>query len=150
MAAAADDGLAFFKSLSGHLDIELTEKPAPIIEGLYNLAAPPAAKVTSIALRLEVFERDKGEARPLTDEEWNRVVLRAPSIRIRGASEDVVEHQAPNGEWFTVREMAKAIEETERQTRGGSEWFDGIDVHHVFFEGIELEQDGAWLACWGS
>ena len=31
-----------------------------------------------------------------------------------------------------------------------SEWFDGVDVHHVFFEGIHQDSDGVWEIYWGS
>jgi hypothetical protein len=60
----------------------------------------------------------------------------------------VTEHVADGGA-FTVRDLAGAIATTERASRGSSEWFGGIDVHHVFFEGIE-DDDGAWRICWGS
>jgi hypothetical protein len=31
-----------------------------------------------------------------------------------------------------------------------SEWFGGVDVHHVFFEGLHEDVDGVWVANWGS
>ena len=34
--------------------------------------------------------------------------------------------------------------------QGNSEWFGGVDVHHVFFEGIHLADDGVWDIYWGS
>ena len=148
--ASDEDGLAFFNSLSGRLDIKLTESPSPITDKLYNLAAPSTARIASIELRLDVFEEDIGNFRLLTDEEWNRVVFRDSTIHIRGAGDRVVEHRAPNGKWFTTRELAAAIEETERQTRGYSEWFGGIDVHHIFFQGIDVGEDGVWSTSWGS
>src|SRR5687767_5159719 len=124
--ALDEDGLAFFNRLSGRLDITLTESPSRITDSLYNQAAPSTAKIVSIELRLDVFEEDNGDFRPLTDAEWNRVAFRDATIHIRGAGDRVVEHNAPNGRWFTTRELAAAIEETERQTRGDSEWFGGI------------------------
>jgi hypothetical protein len=148
--AIDEDGLAFFNSLSGRLDIQLTESPSPITDSLYNLAAPPTARIASVELRLDAFEEDKGDFRPLTEDEWNRVAFRDSTIQLRGAGERVVEHRASNGRWFSTRELAKAIEETERQTRGYSNWFGGIDVHHVFFQGIELGDDGVWSTSWGS
>lgn len=147
-----DDGLAFFNELVGELEIQLTEQASPLGDGLRMIAAPPTAKIARVELRLQVFEQDgdEGEGRPLTEEEWNRVVLRAPTIRLRGEGAGVVEHAAPNGRWFTTRELAAAIAETERQTRGDTDWFGGVDVHHVFFEGIELDDDGMWSINWGS
>ena len=67
-----------------------------------------------------------------------------------GESDVVVEIQSANGAGFTVKELAAAITETERRGRGSSEWLGGIDTHHVYFEGIELEEDGVWCINWGS
>lgn len=147
---ADEDALAFFNSLSGRLDIKLTESPSPITASLQNLVAPPTARIAGIELRLEVFEEDADDFRPLTDDEWNRVVVREPTIQFRGGGDRIVEHRAPNDRCFTTRELAKAIEATERETRGHSNWFGGVDVHHVFFQGIELGRDGVWSTSWGS
>ena len=44
-----------------------------------------------------------------------------------------------------------AVEETEKLTRAESEWFDGVDVHHVFFEGIRyVSEHDHWYIAWGS
>ena len=94
---------------------------------------------------------DFGDPRDLTEDEWSRVVLHTPLIRMRGENDaQVVEHRALGGVAFTVRDLAAAIAETERHTRGGTVWDGGIDVHHIYFEGIELEEDGVWLISWGS
>jgi hypothetical protein len=145
------DALDFFNGLSGHLDVKLTEAAKPVSEHVMNLQASPTARLDSIGLRLSVYEPDNDpKFRPLTDAEWSRVVLHAATIRMRGETEKIVEHAAPNGASFTVRELAAAVEETERQGRGDSQWLGGIDVHHVFFEGIEEDVDGVWTICWGS
>jgi len=159
-----EGGLRFFNTLSGRLHIRLSEPTQAISERLLNQMAPPSARIEEVSLTLQVREQGEGREeddafdlddlpapRALTEEEWSRVVLRTPSIRMRGENdEEVVEHRAPDGVAFTVRDLAAAVAETERRTRGGSEWFGGIDVHHVYFEGIELEEDGVWFICWGS
>lgn len=149
MPIVDDVGLEFFNRLSGELEIELTEAPERIAD-LANLAAPPTARLVSVALRLEVFEDD--DFRPLTADELGRVVLRTPRIRMRSYQLEkvVVEHEAPAGARFTVADLGAAVEATERRTRGDTEWFGGIDVHHIFFEGIELGDDGVWMIWWGS
>jgi hypothetical protein len=149
MATTGDD-LDFFNRLSGRLEVTLTENPERITERLHNLAAPATARLARIELRLEVFEEEAGAFRALTDDESNRIAFRRSTIHLRGLGERVVQHAAPNGRWFTVRELAAAVEETERQTRGDSEWFGGIDVHHVFFQGIHEGNDGVWTISWGS
>jgi len=144
-----EEALEFFNGLSGQLAVELTEPAHSISENLPgNLVAPTGARVKQVSLELRVFEED--DFRDLSEEEWSRVVIRAPSVRMRGESEVVVEHPAPDGNAFTVRDLGEAVAKTERQGRDESEWFGGVDVHHVFFEGISLEDDGVWSICWGS
>jgi hypothetical protein len=151
--------LHFFNKLAGRLDIRLSEPAVPIAPGWLNLKAPPSARIEDVCLIMQVrdeVEDDTAcdvwpEPRDLTEEEWSRVALRAPSIRMRGENDDeVVEHRAPDGHTFTIRDLAAAVAETERRTRGGTSWEGGIDVHHIYFEGIELEEDGVWFIQWGS
>jgi hypothetical protein len=145
-----DEALHFFNRLSGRLVIGLSEPPRPMSDRLANLVAPPTSRLEEVSLVMKVFLRASG-FRELTDAEWERVVLRSPAIRMRGSDrEGVVEHRPPEGIAFTTRDLTAAIVETERQTRGETEWFGGMDVHHVFFEGIKLDEDGVWSIRWGS
>jgi hypothetical protein len=146
----SDDALEFFNRLSGRLTIELTEPPQQAAPHLMNLVAAPTARIAHVAMSFEVWEGDEN-FRELTEEEWQRPILREPSIKMRSVDTDeiVIDHAAPNGKWFTVRDLANAIARTERESREHGEWLGGVDVHHVFFEGIELE-DGVWTICWGS
>lgn len=140
--------LKFFNGLSAILKITLTEPTEAISPALENQKATPAAKIESLELTPSVFLRESSEFRDLTPEELALVVLEEKSIRLRGLGE-AIEHEAPNGSSFTVSELLAAIAKTERQTRDQSEWFEGVDVHHIFFEGIHQE-DGIWQARWGS
>jgi hypothetical protein len=143
--------LELFNGLSGRLKIELSEPPEQVSPKLLNLKASATAQVLSVKLELEVFDEDDDDGRPLTDAEWSHVVFTAPSIRLVGeGANEVVEHRAPDGKCFTVRDLAAAIEATERKTRASSEWLGGVDVHHIYFEGLEEDDDGAWAICWGS
>jgi hypothetical protein len=141
--------LKFFNGLSAILKITLTEATEAISPNLENQKATPTARIESLELTPSVFLRENSEFRDLTPEELALVVLEEKSIRLRGLGE-AVEHEAPNGESFTVADLLAAIAATERQTRDQSEWFDGVDVHHVFFEGIRRGDDGIWRARWGS
>lgn len=132
--------LEFFNSLSGKLDIELTTPPERVGD-LLNERATPDAAIVSLKLTAEVFNEETETFRPLTPEELDSVAYRGASIRLRSEDGDPVAHAAPNGEFFTVRQLLQAVEETERQTRGQSEWLGGVDVHHVFFEGIHREDE---------
>ena len=137
--------LRFFNSLSGSLKVDLTDPAQPIAD-LLNVSPPPSARVVKVELGAEVFNQDTKEFRPLTPEELGSIAFRAGEIRLRGESGEIVTHHAPNGTFFTVEQLLEAVEETERQTRSESEWFGGVDVHHVFFEGIHPseDEDGVW------
>lgn len=140
--------LEFFRELSGRLEIALSEPTHAITPKLMNQAAPPTAKIVSLRFEAEVFDDD--EPRPLTEEELDRVVLVANNIRLRDAeTRSTIEHLAPDGLKFTVRDMIDVVERSELAFRQKSDWFGGVDVHHVFFEGME-EVDGAWEIHWGS
>jgi hypothetical protein len=52
--------------------------------------------------------------------------------------------------FFTVAEVVKIIEKFERIDRPKSEWFGGIDCHHIFFEGIHQEAGNSFYVRWGS
>jgi hypothetical protein len=140
--------MEFLNTLSGTLEIELTEATERIAPNLDNMKAPASARIKRLALKAQVFEGD--DFRPLTEEELERVVWQGPEIQLVGESGGEVSHRAPNGESFTVRDVLAAVEETERQTRESSEWFGGVDVHHIFFEGLEQEGDNRWQIVWGS
>lgn len=142
-----DSPLTFFNGLSGILRIELSEPTERVVEELENRRAPPSAVILSLRLEANVFEND--DMRPLTEAELEQVVLTEGEVVLESHGR-AIRHAAPNGVHFTVRDLLAAVEETERKTRGDSEWFEGVDVHHVFFEGIDLRDDGAWHIHWGS
>lgn len=140
--------LAFFNSLSGSLEIELSEPAKPVSDKVANLAAPPGAKVKSLRLVLGVLE---GEVvRKLTDSELDTVALRQAQVTLHAESGEAVQHDAPNGEYFTVRDLIQAVEKTESTLRGKTEWLGGIDVHHIYFEGLEATKPGHFEILWGS
>lgn len=112
------------------------------------MAAPPTARVKSVKLRAEVFENN--DVRPLTEEELNSIALRQPSVTLQNDSGKQVTHRASNGAHFTVRELLNAVEETERKLRAETEWLGGVDVHHIYFEGIEPIGPATFQILWGS
>jgi len=144
-------GLEFLnRQLSGRLEIELSEPAERITPHLLNLKASPTAIVTSLRLDTYMLDEEAHERRPLTEIEHGLVVFEGPRLILRGDSGGPFEHHAPNGRSFTVRDVIAAVESTERQTRGSSDWLGGVDVHHVYFEGLAPEDDGSWSICWGS
>ncbi|MEM1350674.1 MAG: hypothetical protein AAGI01_19080, partial [Myxococcota bacterium] len=106
------------------------------------------ATVKAVKFRVQIYERE--EIREVSGEEWEAAVLDESTIKVRSESGSVMGFDAPNGKYFTLRDLAEVIERLELVTRGDSEWFGGVDVHHVYFDGISRESDGVWSIFWGS
>jgi hypothetical protein len=145
----ASSDLDFFNSLAGYLDIELSVPAQQVSPQILNLQASPEAKMVGLNFTAQVYDAAKGECRALTPEELDSVAFRGSEIRFRSGGRTVT-HYAQNGTFFTVRQLLLAVEETERQTRSEMEWLGGVDVHHIIFEGIHEDSDGAWFIWWGS
>ena len=153
--------LEFFNTINGDLEIELSIPPRQI-GNLMNMEADADAEIVSVKLKPHLYDEATDDIRDLTPEELDRVAYRGSQIKLRNPdAERVITHQAPNGRYFTVRELLAAVEETERQVRGDTEWFDGVDIQHVYFEGIyppdedDLDDDeefepGVFDIYWGS
>lgn len=142
--------LEFFNSIRGKLRIGL-DLPAEPVPGLpLCRRAAPNARMIYLLLEPGIYDGEADEPRPLTQEELDSVAFRGLSIRLQGKGGVTVLHDAPNGSYFTVGELLRAVEETERQSRPKSEWDGGIDVDHVFFDGISPCPGDVWDICWGS
>ena len=133
------------ENVSGRLEIELTEPPVTMTPVLMNKIAPENAKIVSLNLKMRIYSED---FRPLTDDEWNMIAFSQPILQLLSESGEIFDYAAPDSKQFTVRDLVAAIEQHEFHTRNAT-WFGGIDVHHVFFEGIHWENN-AWIVAWGS
>lgn len=53
---------------------------------------------------------------------------------------------------FTLREVINHVLEFEKIDRPKTDWFGGIDAHHIFFEGFSKikDKDNTYSICWGS
>lgn len=139
------------EAVSARLYISLTEPEVLVAPHttLKNKKATPSAQITSLELKSKVYVREEGDSRPITEEELGAVAFENAGIEIKSLGH-VVKHDAPNGEAFTVRDLLQAVEDTERQVRGVSEWFGGVDCHHIYYEGLHLQEDGTYSVFWGS
>lgn len=106
---------------------------------LVNRFAHASARIAS----LRVVARNHHDGCPLSPAQLDEPVLRASTIDIgNGIAETRL--RLPAGHTaFRVRDILAAIEELEWITRPQSEWFGGIDVHHIFFEGLKPAFVGA-------
>ena len=145
----ADEPDTLFDHISGKLKIQLSKAAEPIAPNHSNEKAPADAQIVSLAFVATICEDDAFRA--LTAGELDEVALTSREIRLKSdRGEGVLQFAAPNGVHFTVRDLIAAIEKTERETRPKGKWFGGIDVHHVFFEGLSRGEDGTWSINWGS
>jgi hypothetical protein len=151
-------GFKLFNNLSGTTHIETSEE-AQQIGNLLNLKSSPTATLLSVTWEPTVYQPDNDDDpfRDLTVSERDLVVFDSPAITLGCSISDycgdgeTTEHQAPNGKNFTVRDMVKAVCENQQQTRGQTDWFGGIDVHHIYFEGLnQSEGSDVWTISWGS
>ncbi len=150
--------LAFFNGLSGWLRIDFN---LPDRE-LFDRDNPPNWKTVQLMrfeFEIKHYLPEEQDFCPLTDEELDSVAFVGGHIVLRNLnliSEAVaVRHEAPNGRYFTVKQLRQAIEDTERAARiqFGEDReldLDCLDAGHVYFEGIGPQQDGSWLIYWGS
>ncbi|MCC6128685.1 MAG: hypothetical protein IT186_02055 [Acidobacteria bacterium] len=144
-----DAALEFFNGLAGTLRVELNESPQQI-GGLLNLIAPPSARIVSVSFDVHVFDPESEEGRPLTDAELDTVVFTGSALDLRGEGDVTVTHHAPNGYTFRIRDLIAAIEISERASRDSGDWLGGVDVHHIYFEGMDRSPNGVWNVYWGS
>ena len=49
-----------------------------------------------------------------------------------------------------MRDALLAVAKFEKVARQTSEWFGGVDTHHIFFEGMHKDKDGCYSVYWGS
>lgn len=131
--------------ISGMLKIDLTKEPVKIVSGLSNLKAISTAKIKNIKL-INIYEIDFNtyDNLKISKEKMNEETYYCSQLTLMGRARIPVMHKAPNGKFFTLKDVISAVEETEKQTREHTEWFGGIDVHHVFFDGISEEGQIYW------
>jgi hypothetical protein len=144
----------FNEKFSGLLELELSEPPVFIAPDslLINEKALPTAVITSLKVRAEVYDDSVDDgAREPTPDELDAVVVLTHTLRMKSHCSEITEHRTPGyQQHFTVRDLFAAVEQHERLTRPHSEWFGGIDMHHIFFEGLHQGADGTLEIYWGS
>lgn len=136
-----------FNEVQWVLDLKVTETKQ--YGNLLNRFAPPEAKLVSISYTTPEWYKDH-DFIALTETELREIAFSGPLITFKSAM--TKSFNAPNNKSFTVKELIEAIVSFEKEDRlcSKSEWFGGIDVHHVFFEGLGKYKDGMYEVNWGS
>ena len=101
----------------------------------------------------EVFSEGCGSGfRKATEEELDAIAYQGSEIVLASSSL----YCSPPGRFrvseagFTVRQLWQAVEQYEKRARPLSQWFNAIDMHHVFFEGLDKDDDEEFVVRWGS
>jgi hypothetical protein len=146
-----------FNKLSFTLEVEVSEEaPRP---GMYNAYAAPGATMMGIGIsdpyiysRDDADEEQEGELGDITSDDLASIALMKPSITFYDDQTNYeATFQAPAGQgYFTVSDLLNTLVAWEQQNRPRTEWFGGMDIHHVFFEGIEPNAQGKFYVAWGS
>ena len=130
--------------ISTTLDIELDE--SPYTRGnLSNLFAKPTSKITSMKWsEISLYDNDEDTHKPLSDSDFAIIGYNKGIIKINEYT-----YEKEKG-FFTIGELFDVILDAEKKIRQNSEWFGGIDVHHIFFEGLWKQKNGTFKIGWGS
>lgn len=165
----------FFSELQGVLDIKFVGRGGEDQMEVCGSASDPdsdADDVSSVgdvptaadyrSCRLsnpELFDEETGlgDERPfrsLTRGELRRVALKAGTATLSSGITRFapkIKYNAPNGKYFTVKQLWECVSHYESLTREFSDWFGGVNCHHIFYEGLSVdESNGTLSANWGS
>lgn len=92
------------------------------------------------ALKNISMEWDKWENEdlvPLTEEDLNTIVTTKTNMVICGYKTNILlGFDSENKTGFTLKELLEAVEYTEKVSRPWTSWYDGVDCHHIYFEGL--------------
>ena len=131
----------------------MSDSCAQISPNLLNHCENPKSSIIGIShTEIEYFDRQHDEFVKLTEEELNQTAFIGDEITFKDGFTEIT-YLSKDGQ-FTVLELVAVIVEFEKVIRPKSDWFGGVDTHHVYFEGIDpiTHDDGAVVheICWGS
>lgn len=113
---------------------------------LLNSYVKPDSTIRSISWKtINTF--DGGNFVEASREDLNQKCYEDSTITIRSNEEEKTFYRE-NG--FTVQDIFDCILEVEEIARPKTIWFEGIDAHHVFFEGLSYDGENAYSVNWGS
>ena len=118
---------------------------------LLNSFVKPGVQIKDMELtRPEKYDESTDEFIELTKKELDKIEYPFQEITIKSFNENKIKFKSKSKKGFTVRELIECIKDVENIARPESEWFGGIDAHHIFFEGLGKIRDGIYEIYWGS
>lgn len=86
----------------------------------------------------------------LTEEEHKEPAISGETYEITIISSGVTKtFKKENEEPITVQDVLDYVLEIEQEARPKTDWFGGVDAHHIYFEGLSKQEDG-YEVFWGS
>lgn len=94
---------------------------------------------------------DMGDCQEIPDNYFLEKVYEGSVLCLKSCLDNTHQvHHFHSSDGFTRQQVLDAIISVEKKTRPKTDWFDGPDWHHVFFEGVYLDEDGVGEIYWGS
>ena len=113
--------------------------------------AKPHAKVINIKWQDDPTIYENDDFIPITEEQLSSIGINKSEMMLGpDYSENKRRYTASNGQYFTIKEVLDCVLDSEKYFRPLSEWFNGVDLHHRFFEGVRQRNDGSFYTLWGS
>lgn len=128
-------------SVTLNIDIETYHA----IPGLLNEFVKPGIPIKGIKWD-KIMKYENDEMLDVTDEELDEINYKNKEITI---TSNGVTQTFKNINGFSDRELLKCILDIEVKARPNTDWFGGIDAHHIYFEGLHGE-NGNYKVSWGS
>jgi len=104
--------------------------------------------------KIEIYNDDEDDVSlrftPFTQEFSDSIAFSNSSITISSINNTPPKTYTSSNKYFTVGDLLNIIIDYEYLDRPNSEWFGGIDVHHIYFEGLGKQPDGTYQIYWGS
>ena len=127
------------------INIETSE--APRATNRMNRFEVPAAQL----LRIQSGRPEWGSTgRELSDDELQSPGFHGSPMQLRADRDAEVTEKSYHSdkEYFTIQEVIANIVDFEMARRPKTNWFGGLDAHHVYFEGMFPSADGASFNIW--
>ena len=161
-----------FNTISTTLSIITTKDP--VSKGpLLNRFESNDSKIESLEFKsIDFYDNETSEFNKLTEENLadvafadkkitleskryisdftNTAIWQGDFSNVEMAESTTMEFTAKNGDYFTFQELLDNILTFEKEDRPKTQWFGGIDCHHVYFEGLHLQKNGSYYLSWGS
>ena len=115
---------------------------------LLNQFVKPDTKIKSMKWgNIGKFNEDTDDIEEVKDEELDAKCYEEKEIRIISNGQSETFHQKDG---YTARDLFNCIIALELKARPETDWFGGIDAHHIFFEGLYHMDGTTYQVYWGS